>query len=404
MAFPYDLQVLIAFTTPPLSGTPSWVDVTDYAMTFSPNRGREDELAVIQPGECELMLDNSDGRFNPDYTLGPYYGYLRPNRRLRIIAQATALTLPVAVWDGYVDSWTPSWPEGADHSIATVTATDRFKWLKKRGYTESRPAEDAEARMTAILENGGVPDEIIQAAYRSINPGGTASRNLVAYDYDDVNALQAVQDVSLSDGGAMFMDAWGVFTFQPTTYRTSETVSTVSQATFGNTATAIPVLNDLTPTVDDDLMANIVTVTCGAGVDGVGTDGTYRVAYAEDTAYSDPATGDGPLVLDIGNTLLAPADGPDRCADVLALRKDPRPRYPSVTIDPSTNADAMVQALDREISDRVTIAFVPPGAAQGASRDQFIEAIRHDVNVMDRTWRTTFTVSGATGGATVIYP
>src|SRR5687768_8186180 len=107
MAFPYDLQVLIAFTTPALSGTPSWTDVTDYALAFTTRRGRDDELAVIQPGEMQLVLDNSDSRFEPDNAAGPYYGDLRPMRRIRVVAQADSLSTPLAVWDGYVDSWTP---------------------------------------------------------------------------------------------------------------------------------------------------------------------------------------------------------------------------------------------------------------------------------------------------------
>lgn len=390
MAFPYDLQILCAFTTPALSGTPSWTDITEWALAFTTRRGRDDELAVIQPGELQLVLDNSDGRFEPDNSAGPYYGDLRPMRRLRVLAQADALSSPLAVWDGYVDSWTPTYPNSAvSGRICTVTATDRFKQLARHTNSGTTVAEDAEARILAILENGGTPNEIIPAAYRNINPGGYATRNLVAYDYDAVNTLQALNDVALSDGGAMFMDAYGVFTFQSTVYRTSATVSTVSQGTFGNTPSAIPVENDLDPTVSDSIMANYVTVTCGDG----------SVDVAQDAAS---IAEDGLLVLDIGNTLLAPADGPDRAADVLLLRKDPRPRFRSVTVDCTTSDDAMTQALEREISDRITIALVPPGADQGYSRDQYVEAVAHDVSVTNRTWLTTFSVSGGYGGATAI--
>lgn len=389
MAFAYDLQVLIAFTTPALSGTPSWEDVTDYVLAFNTHRGRDDELAVIQPGTCTVVLDCSDGRFDPDNTSGPYYGDLRPMRRLRIVAQADSLSSPLAVWDGYVDSWTRTWPEGTDFSVTTVEATDRFKVLARRTNTGSTVAEDAEARVLAILENGGTPNEIIGAAYRNINPGGYATRDLVAYDYDEVNTLQALNDVALSDGGAMFMDAYGVFTFQGTRYRTDNAAATASNGTFGNTPTAIPVENDLDPTVSDSIMANYVTVTCGDG----------SVDVAQDAAS---IAEDGLLVLDIGNTLLNPADGPDRAADVLLLRKDPRPRFRSVTVDCTTSDDAMTQALEREISDRITIALVPPGAEQGYSRGQYVEAISHDVSVTNRTWLTTFSVSGGYGGAIAI--
>jgi hypothetical protein len=398
---PYAVQVLIAFTTPALSGTPSWADVTGDVLAFTTSRGRSDELAVIQPGTATIVLDNLSGDYEPDNTGGPYYGDLRPMRRVRISAQATSGSAMTPVWDGYVDSWTVTTPNGGPSPrICTVECTDRFKVLARRTNTGTTVQEFAEDRVLAILENGGV-DPIIASAYRNINPGGYATRTVVAYVYDKVNTLTALNDVALSDGGAMFMDAVGVFTFQGTRYRTDNTRATTSQGTFGNTDTAIPVEGDLNASVSDDIMANRVTVTCGNGVDGEGDDGTFRVAFAEDTAS---IAEDGLLELDIGNTLLRALDGPDRAADVLLLRKDPRPRYSSVTVDWTTSDEAMTQALEREISDRITIAFIPPGASQGYSRDQYVEAISHDVSVTEGTWLTTFSVSGGYGGSAVIYP
>lgn len=391
MTRPYAIQVLIAFTTPALSGTPSWEDVTGHVLAFTTNRGRSDELAVIQPGTATIVLDNLSGDYEPDNTAGPNYGYLRPMRRVRISAQATSGSTMTPIWDGYVDSWEITTPNGGvSPRICTVNCTDRFKALSKRTNSGSTVEEFAEDRVIAILENGGV-DPIIPSAYRNINPGGYATRTVVAYDYDKVNTLTALNDIALSDGGAMFMDAVGVFTFQGTRYRTDNSRATTSQGTFGNTATAIPVEGDLNASVSDDIMANYVTVTCGDG----------SVDVAQDTAS---IAEDGLLELDIGNTLLRALDGPDRAADVLLLRKDPRPRFQSVTVDCTTSDDAMTQALEREISDRITIAFIPPGASQGYSRDQYVEAIAHDVSVTDGTWLTTFSVSGGYGGATVIYP
>ena len=386
MAFPYAVQVLIAFTSPPLAATATWTDVTADVLAFTTSRGRSDETSVIQPGTASVVLDNTSGAYDRDsgHANSPY---IRPMRRLRVLAQATSSSALLPIWDGFVDSWTRTWPGGSNFSMTTVEATDRFKVLSRRTFSAARAEEFAATRVEAILENGGSP--IISSISRSINPGGYATRTVVAYDYAESNVLTALNDLALSDGGAMFMAGDGVFVFQGTRYRTDNIKATASNGTFGNTATAIPVESDLTPTVSDDIMANRVTVTCGDG----------SVDVAEDTAAQAE---DGLIELDIGNTLLRALDGPDRAADVLLLRKDPRPRFPSLTVDCTTSDAAMTQALEREISDRITIALVPPGAASGYSRDQYIEAIEHDVSVTERTWRTTFSVSGGYGGATAL--
>lgn len=71
-------------------------DISAYVQGVSANLGifdaRLDHVAYV--GRCTITLDNTDRRFSPKYTAGPYYGKLLPNRAVRV--QGT---------DG-VDTWT----------------------------------------------------------------------------------------------------------------------------------------------------------------------------------------------------------------------------------------------------------------------------------------------------------
>jgi hypothetical protein len=386
-----DFDVLVAFTTPYSSGSASWDDLTSRCASFSCNYGRTDADEVCGPGSGSAMFDNTDGELDPDNTSSAFYGYIRPNRRTRF--QVTFGSNLYYLHSGYADSWTRTWPGGAILSGTALASTDRMKFLAKRTNTGSTVQEQADDRLVAILENGGV-DVIVPSGSRSINADGYNCRTLVAHPYDGTDTLSNCQDVARADGGAFYVDGQGKVIFQSTRYRTDNARSTTSQATFGNTGSAgvIEVEDDIDPTVDDTIMTNRVLVT-----DGENPAVTH---VAEDTTAQGE---DGVLELDLGNTLLRGLDAPDRAADVLLLRKDPRPRYDSITVDMLTQ-DATTQELlcGLQISDRVTLAIDPLGGGTAMSRDQYVEGIAHAVDFQNPSWKLTLNLSGAYGGSRVL--
>ena len=81
-----DLTLEFSPTSGPF-GTPAWVDITDYWMREATvSRGRQSELAQFSPGRLSVTLNNSDRRFDPNHSTGPYYGNLRPRRPIRLSA------------------------------------------------------------------------------------------------------------------------------------------------------------------------------------------------------------------------------------------------------------------------------------------------------------------------------
>lgn len=77
----------------------TWTDVTAYTYLrdgIGITRGRRDEGGSFEPGECQLTLNNRDGRFSPRNPTGPYYGQLTRNTpvRVSVVAGSVRLVLP----------------------------------------------------------------------------------------------------------------------------------------------------------------------------------------------------------------------------------------------------------------------------------------------------------------------
>lgn len=105
-----------------------WTDITADFVAVETNRGRNRELGSFETGTMVLTLRNETRKYDPEYAAGPYYGKLRPNRRIRFRATYSAVTYPVIV--GYVDRITQTY-DGPNGAVTTVACSDLFKVLNR---------------------------------------------------------------------------------------------------------------------------------------------------------------------------------------------------------------------------------------------------------------------------------
>lgn len=70
-------------STNPLS-TPSYVDISGYTLDFQCRYGRQFELDRMEAGTASFTLDNTDRRFDPTNSSGPYYPNLIPIRKYQV--------------------------------------------------------------------------------------------------------------------------------------------------------------------------------------------------------------------------------------------------------------------------------------------------------------------------------
>lgn len=115
------VTVEVAFTTDPLSTSPSWTDITAYVRSWQSDQGRSFELDAFRAGQASIVLDNTDRRFDPLNASGPYYGNLLPRKRVRVSAVWNSTTY--RIFDGYVDGWPQSYAPPASATV-TLKATD----------------------------------------------------------------------------------------------------------------------------------------------------------------------------------------------------------------------------------------------------------------------------------------
>jgi Concanavalin A-like lectin/glucanases superfamily len=106
----------------------TWTDVSAQVVDIATQRGRNKESGAFETGVMTVTLRNDTRRYDPDHTVGPYYGKLRPNRRVRFRATYNAITYPV--FQGYIDRIAQVWG-GPNDATAVIEVSDMFKRLKR---------------------------------------------------------------------------------------------------------------------------------------------------------------------------------------------------------------------------------------------------------------------------------
>jgi hypothetical protein len=125
-------EVAVSFTTGPYD-VPVWVPITSRSLKFTTQIGKQQSSDVVQPGTALVTVDNDDRRFDPLHAAGPYFGNLKPNKRIRIRASAIGT---YDLFNGFVDGW-PQTYQDQGSSRPVIPATDAFKFLARAQITKS---------------------------------------------------------------------------------------------------------------------------------------------------------------------------------------------------------------------------------------------------------------------------
>jgi hypothetical protein len=225
-------------------------------------------------------------------------------------------------------------------------------------------------RITRITNYAGIPLAMTTVPDGTLEVTG-------AGNLGSQKALTAIQDAEATEAGSLFVARDGILTFVlrygPLGDRTR---STTSQATFGDQAGEVG-YRTLVFSADDEDLANTVTVTRRNG-------GTLvaRSAAAE-AKYGPISRG----VSSIGNSDAEAQGLAEWLLDHLA---DPgQLRVKSMTFALDGTNDAAI--LDRELHDRVTVKWTPPGGGARISQEALITGISWAAAGL--TWTCTLEVS-----------
>ena len=195
------------------------------------------------------------------------------------------------------------------------------------------------------------------------------------------NAWTEILLTSDTEIGETYFDAANRLVFRNRHAIITETRSTTSQAVFGEGAGGLA-YDAITISNDDTQVRNIIRVSRVGGTLQTTEDS------ASITRYQRKTWGRSDLLMETDD------EAANYAGYVLALSKTSELRFDSIRVDPTADPDNLwPQVLGRELGDRITVKFCPPGGGTTIDRDVFIRGIRHDITM--QTWLTTWTLQDA---------
>lgn len=365
-----NLTVEISFVSNPYVVSPTYVDVSADVRAFTCFRGRTDELDSIGPGTLTLELDNTSGDYDPTNTGGTHSPNVRPMRQVRIRAVHNSITYDI--WKGWISSWPQQWPGTTD----AIVVAEGFDGLGILGQVYTQTAEVQETsgvRIGNLLDDAAWP-----ATWRNI---ATGDITVQAFTPPCSPVLQLIRQVEDTEAGLTFIAGNGDLTFQDGSHRTGAT----PLAVFGDSGTELR-YEDPIVEYNDEQIWNRVLVHRVGGAAVASEDATSIATYLE-------------RELRLLDTLhISDADATTLATTLRDRFLDPYFKLASITMQPQSRdpANLWPEALGREISDQITVLRRPKQAGNLIDLDVWIEGIRHDVVANERTWLTTFALSGRT--------
>lgn len=364
MSFP-PFKDEVALASLPFDSPQVWTDLTARTRLRSWSRGRQTETVRPDTGRSSTVFENTDRALDPENLASVYFPNVVPMRRVRCTVTVSAVTYylfshfvdPLQGWQITQDS--PGYAE------VTAVANDGFDVLATAQFTALHffPQQTAAARIAAILDLFSWP-----AAERDIDTSDTAEIQAAAGGtLTGQTALDQIQAASDTEDGVFFIDGRGFAVFHSRYYSLLNARATTSQATFcdaPNLTGGAFLYTSLTPSQSPIVNDYLVTRAGGSQIEALDSisEGLYRTRSVT------------------MNTLhLTDLEAVDFARyKVIATRNSHR-RYDEMTITPGDDDAVWLQVFQREIGDRITVIWSPPGGGAADVRDMFIEAVSFNV-------------------------
>lgn len=330
-----------------LSGS-IFYDVTNRVKSITTKRGKNRQLDQYDPGLANVVFNNEDRTFDPEYPDSPYAGQIIPRRAIRISSEGQQ------IFEGTIDDWNLEYvPFGL--SEASAACSDAFSNLRSQTLAggTATPQKTGE-RINTILSSADVN---WPAEARSIETGQTdLGADVIA---EDTNALDYLRKVAASEPGALFIDAQGNLVFQDRNPRSSS-----SYITFADDGSGIS-YQSLKVVYGSELLYNEIVLGNVFGVTATSTDAASVAQYGIlNYTSTDLLTADSGQLVNIAVLLASKYSTPEYRFESLDVILD--------KFDTATQRDLL--ALD--MGDIVQIKFTPNGIPPAITK--FAEVIRVD--------------------------
>ena len=345
------------------------VDVSSQVNYISTNRGREAEADQFQTGTLTLRIVDQNGDFNPQNTNSPYTGLLSPMRKVQITATYASVTYPIFM--GYILSYSTTTPQEVGEVVyTTITAVDAFRLAQNAQISTVSGASAGDlsgARITQLLDAISWPTSM-----RDIDDGLTSMAN------DPGTArtcLAAMQVVSMSEYGSLYVSAAGSFVFQDRSVTTSSVSGTPT--VFNDNGSDISYKTAVWR-LDDTLIYNEANITRTGGTVQNSSDATSISKYF---LHSYNQQG---LMMETDAVALQYAQS------YVSSHAETTVRVDAIELDLYTNNynTGIIAALSLDFFAPVTITTTQPGSS---SLTKTLQVFGVSMNIGPTHWRVTFT-------------
>jgi len=345
------------------------VDVSNQVDYVKTQRGRNALSDQFQTGTLTLRIIDQNGNFNPLNPLSPYFELLTPMKKVQITATYSSVTYPI--FSGFITSYVNTQPSDATEvAYTTITAVDAFRLgnLAQISTVAGATAGDLSGtRINQILDQIGWP-----ATMRDVDAGLTTMQ---ADPGTARTSLQAMQTVTDSEYGALYVDATGSFVFQDR----SVTAGSIGDPTtlFADDGTGIKYAN-ATWILNDSLVFNSATVTRTGG----SPQNSFNQASIDKYFLHSYNLQD--LLMQTDAVAL------DYAQAYTASRAETSIRCDAVELDLYTDNynTGIIAALDLDFFDPITVITTQPG---GSTLEKTLQIFGVGNTITPNSFKTVFT-------------
>ncbi len=327
-------------------------DVTNLVQSVAIQRGKNRQLDQFDSGLANIVFNNNDRTFDPEYALSPYAGQIVPKRQVRISSGG------IVQFAGLVDDWNLTYAPNGDSTASAACSDATSSFATQTIATRTNSVQKSGERINAILD---LPEINWPSTLRDIDTGlMTLGADTIA---DNTNALSYLRLVERSEPGAFFIGKSGNVIF-----RDRIAAPTSQGVTLADDGSGIK-YQSLRVQYGSELLANEIVVSSEIS--------SYEVTTLDlesiDTYGIFNLTRTGLLINANGDV--------DELAEFYANKySQPEYRFESVEVllDELTNQEQS-DLLGLEIGDVVEIKFTPNGIAPAISK--YAEIIRIDNSI-----------------------
>jgi hypothetical protein len=324
-------------------------------------RGRDNNLASLAMGECQIEVEDTAGLYNPSNESSALYGLVRPMQWVRVRAQVSGYS-EQTIFEGLIRN--VDFKRNPDRGVAVFTCGDLFLQLSRtipvfpnvgRDTTTGEVITDllSASSLDALPNSISVGDDIPSPGVNNPDGGSTA-----------LSVLQSLMEIERGD---LYMAKDGEFTF----------AERAERATKANYADFQDISTGATATTDLERVRNKATVTRET-LTGDYTSEWFNADSIADYGQQDFGDISSAIIYD-QNQALALAQW------LVFTQSNPFVPFRALDLSPtSLDAATAEKAVHVEISDRVTVQNSILGLSQTA---YYVEGISHDISAEEHKVR-----------------